>query len=381
MLQAHNLYTKALRCNPDLVLHFRRIHTQIASEHHGRTLTAVTVDLGGDRKVSQEDARPILSLVPPIRNTLFEPSQSRPQWYTSLNSREDALRFFHQPWLVPHEYVQTGPVGDILAFTRLVSRVRKLGVQLPPDKILYGLRLAIDEPTAMKKYLEMFINIPEKELHSIKHMLRATLQFVFERIVSYRSLKSSISTTAQRKAAQFLEIITGWQNRKNQVVGGEREPSIYHLMLACGNPVVLQSHECTPWSQYIQLLSRFGGLNAVYGEWLHYKAYTSARSESESLNLARNEAIRSLVKLGDPKRAWEIAYEAEEPARDIEGETWQELLKYPDGVKQWIPEMNGPAISMLTNEVANLERHLGIRWKGAEDGYHILTPKSILKQA
>ncbi|KAL9631069.1 MAG: hypothetical protein Q9164_006087 [Protoblastenia rupestris] len=151
-----------------------------------------------------------------------------------------------------------------MAFTGLGSRVRKLGVQLPPDKILYGLRLAIDEPTAMKKYLEMFTNIPEKELHSIKHKLRETLQFVFERIVSYRSLKSSISTTAQRKAAQFLEVITGWQNRKNQIVGGEREPSIYHLMLACGNPVVLQSHERTPWSQYIQLLSRFGGLNAVY---------------------------------------------------------------------------------------------------------------------
>ncbi|KAL9128264.1 MAG: hypothetical protein Q9217_003026 [Psora testacea] len=263
------------------------------------------------------------------------------------------------------------PVNNTTAFNGLVSRMRKLGVDLPPDKIIFGIQLAIGEPAAMKEYFQLLAKTSEKDLHLMKNALMETMSCILGR-VSNRTHAQSLSTMADRKAAQFLEVITGLQDGHGQRTGEERQPSIHHFLSICGNSLSGMLAEAVPWSSYIHLVSMFGGSNTVYNEWLSCKAQCLIASTFQSLKAARNTTIRALVRHSDLERAWQVAYDANDPAREVSDETWQQLLKYPVGIKQWIPEMNSPAISMLSNELRRLEQRLGIVWRGAEDGYHVI---------
>ncbi|KAL9100306.1 MAG: hypothetical protein Q9163_004305 [Psora crenata] len=299
--------------------------------------------------------------------------QPREWCYTSLDSPADALKLCHQRWLAPYKHAEPWPVNTTIAFNGLAARIKKLGVSLPRDKILFGLQLAIDEPAAMKQYLGMLVKSSGSDLHLTNDTSIETITYLSQKM--HKSSQLISSAMVKRKYAQLFEVVTGWRNPRAQQLGKERQPSLYHLMLACGNHENRTVVGATPWASYIQLVSMLGVENAVYTEWLNFKAQTSEHGISESLIMSRNAVIRALVRQGDPVRAWQLTYESSNPAKDVEDETWQELLQYPEGVKKWIPEMNRPAIVMLSKDLARLEHRLGIEWKGAEDGYHVTSHK------
>ena len=367
MLQPCRLYWNVPIHLRNRIFQFPSFHSWDGSRNSSKRTTG---GLAVTHKIDNEDTNHSLDCVPPIRNTLFEPAQPRPRWYKSLNTRADALKMCNQRWLAPYQHSKPWPVDNTAAFNELVSRMRKLGVDMPPEKILFGIQLAVNEPTAMKQYLQILLRFFGEGSH-MKDYTMGTMRYLWTRVCDSAD-PECLEQLSKRKAIQFLEVITGWQDGHAQQLGEERQPSIYHLMLACDNSSNSSYVWDSPWSLYLDLVSTFGGKSEVYTEWLDLKGRSSVSSVSKSLNVARNAVIRALVRQGDPERAWEVTYETNDPVKDIEYKTWQLLLKHQEGMKQWSPEMNEPAITMLSNELQGLERRLGIAWKGGEDGYHVV---------
>ena len=346
---------------------------------------AAFYELNGGSSPSNDNSIQILAPVPRIRNALFEnTSLVKPWWYDTLNTKADA----RDPKL--HRWKKLRLVGStsVISLTRLVSRMRKLGLNPSAETALYGIRLASFDscnPVAMKEYLQIWLIAPNRASLDLQSVLRATISQVSWTVAKW--CKSHLVRENRRLALRYLEVITGWRRGHKQNLDEIRQPSLYHLFLTQGPG---------SWKYYVQymyILRILQAPNALYHAWIDFsdrmkvnktpaKASKSAAKgdasspesvmSTQNVNLARNVTIRMLVSLGAWQLAWKTAYEAEHISRNIEPRSWACLLRYPQGARKWIQNMNDPAMEMLELEICDLEKKLGVRWKGGEEGHHVV---------
>ena len=350
-----------------------------------------------------------LKPVPRVLNAIFEPFQARPGWY-DLTDREE-IQFTENSTTRRKRVRLPSDVRDIESFNALASRFRILGLQIPYET--YALPLAIREPAALRRFLQVNWRdnlLPRQETGSTFLEVAAGLVDVLE--------EQSLSRDRRRRA-QYLHIITGCP------VDGERiHDGTPRWALCCW------AKECfTPngdlWPVYIQLVNLFAEPGTVQDEWRNYSAGLTTSLTNNSmlrfyalsfeeplraevgktrksralnkarmtqvgqgmtrdsrierygailLNNARNATIQTLLRSEAWQEAWTLVHECEKPATDITPQSWMALLRYPDGLKglqQWLPEMEAPALAMLSQEVAMVENSLGLSWTGGENGYHV----------
>lgn len=228
----------------------------------------------------------------------------------------------------------------------------------------------------------------------------------------------------RRRKAQYLHVITGCPVDGEEIHKESRSWSIGSWAEKCFTP------KGDLWPVYIQLVDLFAEPGAVQDEWRAYsarvatsiatnselRAYAvsceepllaelgktkSSRALNEAqmaqmaqigqgmtresrienytailLNNGRNAIIQTLLRSKAWQEACTLVYECEKPAVEVTPQSWMALLRYPEGLKglqQWLPEMEAPAIEMLSQEVARVENSLGLSWTGGEDGYHVKT--------
>ena len=322
----------------------------------------------------------ILDPVPAICDALFENTKKRLWWYDTSNNREDAIENI----ISPRKGANLHDSKDTRSFNALISRYQKLGIPTSADTALTGIGLAAEEPGAMKEYLRLWLGTIQEADSASRGRIWPLMSKIFHQ--SHHFIWSGIKDR-ERKETEYFEAVTGYTSKlsadKPPPPAQERQPCLFHL--------------CTfvdpfPWKSYIWLVSQVGGSDYILKEWYHYKTLMSERQtrrEQEQrekgfkrpvefadrhaahMAQARNLTIRLLIASLMPEDAWRLTYEAENVAKDIEPKTWAHLLSYPQGLKEWIPEMNQGAIDMLDHHLSPLEGSLGVQWVGGEQGYHV----------
>ena len=336
---------------------------------------------------SQNDSTQILIPVPSVRHAIFEgTSLARLWWYSTLNTRAEARDSRLHRW----KNRDLAGVVSVITLNRLVSRMRKLGHIPSAETALYGLALASKDscnPTAMKEYLQIWATSPDRDDPKIQAALQETVPRVTRMVA--RWCNKRLVKENRGLALQYLEVVTGWRLGYKQDGIEERQTSLYQILMTQG------PYAWEHYIQYMDLLRILRAPNALYHSWLDLRSEimankdyatpsklgaqgdeSSASAERDYdiqlVNTARNVTIRMLAYLGAWQLAWKMAYETQDVSKDIEPRSWACLLRYPQGVRKWTEEMNDPAMKMLEWEICNLEKRLGIRWEGGEDGHHIV---------
>lgn len=383
--------------------------TQTATASHGSPKDDGQ-DESQDRATAKSPTqRRTLKPVPRVLNAIFEPFQRRPGWYDLTD--EDGIPFTENPTTRRKRVRLPSDVRDIASFNALVSRFKILGLQIPLET--YALPLAIGEPAALRRLLQAIRRdklLPRQEIGSTFLEIAAGLVEVLE--------QKSLSRDRRRRA-QYLYIIT------DRYVNGEKIHDRTPRWSLCSWAEKCFTYKGDLWPVYIQLVDLFAEPGTVQDEWRDYSARltTSLATNSELrfyalsfeepllaevgktkksralnrarmaqigkgttresrveryaailLNNARNATIQTLLRSEAWQEAWTLVYEYDEPATGITPQSWTALLRYPEGLKglqQWLPEMEAPALEMLSQEVAKVENSLGLSWTGGKDGYHV----------
>ena len=306
----------------------------------------------GDRPVERHSYARRHSQIPQFRAALFgqESSDLRARRRRDLNAIIAAYGDAHNvaTWLRSRKSPLNA--SDLNA---LQSRYEYLGGVLKPEKVREHMLLAADSPSAIKQRLLAHDAMIRGNLCQPDDIQLSTREFFdFMRNVAVPDGDSWYERNLKR---QWLHVITGWSRNGIGGPAEQRARCLYHL-----GPDLY----CSYWRHYLGLLCKFGDSKVVYSEWKSHQA------KHGSLVDALNQTIRSLVKLEDPEHAWHLAYETGNVTEYIREDTWQLLLAYPQHIKEWIPEMTGPALRMLEEEICKVERHLGLQWIGGQDGSH-----------
>lgn len=324
--------------------------------------STVTGDRASDASGSRRESHPTassslktrLKQVWQFHDALFgaglQPSRSK--WMRGLSSKistsSDARKTKSPPFWYGGGHTICAP-----DFNALQARLKRMGDIVGLRELLLGISLPVDSPAALRQWLLFHEATVERNTLSM-----ADCQLRFRKIcksLDTLHIPQANSWEGRRSKQQWLHVITGWSCDGVGGHGERRAWSLYSL----GPELAVRC-----WKPYIELLSRFGKSDVVHSEWmLHHEKHDA------SLN-ALNYTIQVLVRMKDPARAWQLAYDSGDIAKSITNETWVSLLAYPHYARKWIPQMNGPALSMLENEVVCLETRLGLRWEGGEEGYH-----------
>ena len=369
------------RChlNRAIIRHNARCISQLHRLQAAPALRHIPHGFGGDRPSIAGTRREFLEPVPHVRNALFQDQHPMPWIHLHLNDKADARR----PEMYSFDNLQLAGIQTLEDYNTLVSRIRKLGGPIYPETLLSGIKFAIKNPAAMKEYLVLWKNSTYYHHPSLRLARQETFNYV-----KHKLTEPSHSTKGNKRLAlQYLEVITGWTHGGCRTRPDEiRQPSLYNLV---------KGRNLDRWCSYMQILVRFGGGKALYEAWKDYsdlfqgnngqrntstpattnqgaRISTSRPSDARVLRIARNVTIRMLIIVGDWKLAWWMTYGVEDVTEEIQPATWKYLLRFPQGLRKWIPQMNDPAIAMLESEAGHLERKLGIRWVGGEDGYHVV---------
>ena len=373
MLAKCHMSRTLTRQSPRWIAQHRRMQTSPTHLYEHHDLTDVPP---ADSSLSD----PFLQPVPPFRHTLFDDNKPRPWFYDNLNSKTD----IRDSDIHNFDDLQLAGIRTLDSYNALVSRTKKIGVPIRPETSLIGIEYAVKNPAAMREYLRLWSTSPHREHPSLHPARRKTVFYVASKLAE---LPTQFVRDNKILARQYSEVITGWTHLGYKSTPGEiRKPSLYHIA---------QGLKLDTWQNYMKLLARFSGPKGLYNEWVDYSTQLLADESSKSdckpepqrltvftymtgpstpqvLNAARNITIRCLVYTGAWRLAWRLAYELDDVAKDIDSRTWRFLLQYPSGVRKWIQEMNDPAIAMLESKISQLERSLGIRWTGGEDGHHVV---------
>ena len=355
------------------------------------------------------------------------PSHSLPPRSVHPNTHSQALQLGTVRWSTesrPHHLVTSAS-----SFNDTVVRMRNLGVDVQPKKLMTGMLVALEEPEALRLYLRMWFE-RRSQLHNglteydpLHESRRPTNRWsthhaqedMFGEFVSgllrrLHKVEKGWSPTQDKrigetkehyhakKKLQYLEVLTGLtaQEKKSSPYPRERRPSFYHLLAHTKVPKLYEV-----WYSYISLVYKFGGKCAVELEWNDWQSLArqnvaiANHNDQTSLqglqkggtrkplvmqrrwgSLPHNTAcghtfwncvIRKLVKEGHWQEAWAIAYErGEDMLQYIKYATWTHLLAYPQGCRKWEPWMEKHAMFMLERKCKELEEQLGVEWIGTK---------------
>ena len=346
-----------------------------------------TLDFIEDRQAQRQvQIEAVLPLHDALHDSRHEKRKPRLQrntkgFHDTLRSYEDGQHLLSNQWIFPVREEKSSDRPTPIGFNAITARLHKLGLDLRPRNLFYGMLCAYQNPAALKQYLMMLQTSRPDDSLAVKEFGE------FFEYIAPKLRKRRVSRWQNRiHDEQWFNVITGLADNESVRVNAPRELSLYDL-----GPGLDLKH----WVWYINVVDRILGIGTVYLEFLRFKNQDAAQSgfEERGTNFVKrvlNPTVRHLAKGNDPEHAWELARELEDPSKDIQPRTWKALLAHPDYVRTWIPKMfpkmNGSklesleeqvmgisASETLEHEVRQLEMDMGLSWRGGEDAYHTTT--------
>lgn len=313
---------------------------------------------------------------PAFRTCLFpstpQGSESALLWQLSrlLTEKGDISRLV-QTLSEPDNPIQTSNV-----FNALFARLRCLQDSIPPAVVLQAMQCATKDPTAMKLLLNLYHSLVLHDSSDREKTLEPESISWFEQIAK-TILSNPVSqwgcSVGERTKRQWIWVLAGWDGGFSDHGTFPKPPPEREYCLFDLGP--RKNYKC--WRIYVDLLSMYDESRLLATEWQKFVAEeigtTGSSSDIAAARLFKenlNVTISALIRLGDPGRAWSIAYEAGDVIELVDPENLQILLAHPDCIKSWRPEMNQAALGMLDTEIQKIERLLGLRWEGGQDGFH-----------
>ena len=307
--------------------------------------------------------------------------------HDTLCSYEDGKRLLSKKWTFSTRKKNGSDRPTTIGFNAINARLHKLGLDVRPENILYGMQSMYENPAALKQYLGK-LQLPKADDSLAVSYFGGFFRYIAPRL--RKTQQRQFLTRSERiYDQQWLNVITGLPDNESIQNNAPREQSLYNL-----GPGLDFRH----WGQYINAVRRILGPETAYLEFRRSKnqhAGQSALCESDSnfINWFLNPTILHLANGDDPKHAWELAQELENPSKDLQPRTWKALLAYPDYVRIWIPRMlpwlnvsklesldeqvmEASAPGKLEHELSRLEIDMGLVWSGGEDGYHTIATNS-----
>lgn len=249
-------------------------------------------------------------------------------------------------------------------FTRIFERYVHYGFPISGNLLFHGLKAAAcgNSPAAMRHYISF-----DSAFKVLPHHWDMIVKYI---LVTTRSPPSrSEESLRQKKAwAELLEFrgqetLTDIESSRD---GMTRRISIglYDLLIRFGEE---------GWSNYFRLLSRFCASRYIFdvGTDCLVLGIRDRDLPPATLNFIFNSYIQTLLAKKSPGRAWELAQKALPEFGTIQDKTWKLLLRHPEFLTHWNPDMKKPVTDALNRYMSKAERKLGVKWTGGEDGFHM----------
>lgn len=254
-------------------------------------------------------------------------------------------------------------VSKIHYTNAVICRFQKIGLSMPLGLMYGGLKAAAwgNHPVTMKQYFTLFN--PVKRTVDFPHSFDLKLwNEIFQAILVVARCTPRHDLEAWRlKKAQWAEVVTGWNTDESSFA--RRERCIYDVLVNFG---------VRGLASYFRLVRQFCSTDAILRMWLeHHLIYDTGGLPPNTLNFIFNSFIQLLLAKDDPKRAWEVARNTAPRFGAIQDKSWQLLLQHPEFFDRWIPGMDKFVVDALEKYASYVERQLGVRWTGGEDGIHV----------
>ena len=310
--------------------------------------------------------------------------------HDTLCSYEDGKRLLVKKWSFSTRKKNGSDRPTAIGINAMNARLHKLGLDLRPRNIFYSMQSMYENPAALKQYLWM-LQLPKADDSLAVQYFGDFFRYIAPRLCKTQQ-RQFLTRSERIYDQQWFNVITGLSDNESVQNNAPREQSLYNL-----GPGL----DFRLWDQYINAVHRILGPETAYLEFRRSKnqhAGQSGLGESDTnfINWFLNPTILHMANGDDPKHAWELAQELENPLKDLQPLTWKALLAYPDYVRNWIPRMfpwldvsklesldeqvmGASAPGKLKHELRQLEMDMGLAWSGGEDGYHaIVTNSSFL---
>ena len=256
-------------------------------------------------------------------------------------------------------------------FNSTISRLDKLNIPLNTEIVVQGMACASRARSlaALKYYFNLFIamsrNLDADESCNI-------LSSLWDWIRNMPNDQKDIHVNQE-----LWRILTGIQDINCPTCDIVRQPCLYKLM---------EKKELSVWSDYVSIISRIGGRDAIWNEWRRVKIELPSVVINKDTNTkqgSQNKLAAGIIdvlatklsRAKDPMRAWQLVRESGLKPEMLLESTWNVLFDHPD-IDKWEPVMSE---LVLQKYLEHVERYMGIRWSGGEDGCHLLSERNSVE--
>ncbi len=248
-------------------------------------------------------------------------------------------------------------------FNAIIERFHRVQMNVPSAMMSHGLKAAAlaNSPAAMEQYVAIIGPRTRKPCFRKKIKLITWEMIVRHIIVATRSMPPGTWKTLYQKRV-WAKVVTGWD--MGNAGRGKRQYSLYDALIQFGIQGL---------ASYFHLMRSFCRVEDILQIWLKHElsVLSDANDRAETLNFIFNSYLQVLLAKNDPKRAWKVAQTTAHRFGAIQDRTWKLLLRYPEHIESWVPGMDKPIFDALEKYLFNIERQLGVRWTGGENGLHI----------
>ena len=260
-------------------------------------------------------------------------------------------------------------------FNAALSRLRRLHIPICSNIIVKGIVSAMRAKSlaALRYYFNLFLSRSrELDSHESRDILRNLRRWIASVPIAHQDLHIN---------QELWRILTGITDNDHATYGRVRQPCLYEFM---------KKDDLETWSDYISIIARLGDGDAIWKEWHRIKAESPfmligknidmmQRAENELARAIVDRFARSLLKAKQPKRAWQLVQDFGFDSQMLSNPTWSELFDYPQYIDKWEPGMSELILRIYEKHVETIERDMGIRWSGGEDGCHLLSERETVE--
>ncbi|KAL2047402.1 hypothetical protein N7G274_001423 [Stereocaulon virgatum] len=306
--------------------------------------------------------------------------------HDALYTYEARKRLLSIDWNFSTQEMNCSDRPSAIGFNAINARFHKLGLDLSLENIFYGMQSMLNDPAALKQYLGM-IRLPKAAESSAVQLFGRWFAYIAPRLLKIEE-KRFLTRKQCIYDQQWFNVITGLLDNESIQNNAPREQSLYNL-----GPGLDLKH----WKGYIDAVHRILGPQTAYLEIRRFKSQYPGQGGLGEGSTFFNDwfldpSVFCLTQGDDPKLAWEIVQELEDPSKVLQPQTWSALLAYPDFNRIWIPRMfpwldvpklelpeermmEASALRQLECSLIQLEEDMGLAWTGGEAGYHTIASK------
>ncbi|MCJ1390464.1 hypothetical protein MMC18_003323 [Xylographa bjoerkii] len=250
-------------------------------------------------------------------------------------------------------------------YNSTVHALQRQYVPLNKDVICWGIRIAAEarSTTAIRYYLLLSTR---DNIDIVHDQARTTFQYLKQWVQS----ENFQGWEGLRQKQQLLVLLTGRESQKMGEWHESRQRCLYQMSGSEFNGLTYD---------YLFILQKLSGTQAVFDEWLCFKESQFWRESSNSIGgratpskVIVDTFVQFLVDGNDVERAWQVI---EDSGMKLSQFTWTSLsalFDHPEFIRRWEDGMNEHVLRKYEEHIHRIEEAMRIRWSGGEDGYHTL---------